>query len=243
MAAHSPKLVSNNAACLNNKRDWKWHRNRIAAAWGKQVASIIETGQCLIEAKEELDHGAFEVMVQSKLPFGRNTAHRLRAIAEHNIISNVAHGPLLPPSWRTLYELTKLPPEILLAKIKDGSIHPKLERKDVRALQPDAEDKPKPATRDELIGAIQKDPNANQRDAADALGVSLGMYQRTRNELIGSGEISGSLTLDDLRERMAAIARDWPKDQRMIEISRCMKALGLNIHDWAMTMNIGRKDR
>jgi hypothetical protein len=50
-------------------------------------------------------------------------------------------------------------------------------------------------------------------------------------------------TLDDLRDRMAAIARDWPKDRRMDEIERCMKALGLNIHDWVSTMTIGRKGR
>jgi hypothetical protein len=29
-------------------------------------------------------------------------------IARDQRLSDVAHGPLLPPSWRTLYELTKL---------------------------------------------------------------------------------------------------------------------------------------
>lgn len=228
-------------ALVANKRDWKWHRDRIATVWGKQVESIIETGRALIDAKEELEHGSFEAMVQSKLPFNKNTAHRLRTIAEHNILSKVAHGPLLPPSWRTLYELTKLPNDILIAGLKDGSIHPKLERKDVRAMRPDFKNKLKPPTREELIAAIQKDPNANQRDTAEELGVSLGVYQRTRNELIGSGDIKGAATLDDLRERMTALARDLPKDQRMREIERYMKALDLNIHDWVSTMAIARK--
>jgi hypothetical protein len=235
--------VSAKVVPLNNKRDWKWHRDRIAGAWGKQVESIIETGQCLIDAKEELDHGAFEAMVQSKLPFVPNTARRLKIIAEHEIISNRAHAHALPASWMTLYELTKLPPEILIAKLKDGSIHPKLERKDVRAMRPGAKDKPTPPTREELIAAIQKNPNANQRDAAEALGVSLGMYQRTRNELIGSGEINGALTIEDLRERLAALLRHLPKETRMTEINRTMKAVDLNIHDWVSTMTIGKKAR
>jgi hypothetical protein len=46
--------------------------------------------------------------VQTELPFGRNAAHRYKSIAEHEILSNMAHAPLLPPSWMTLYELTKI---------------------------------------------------------------------------------------------------------------------------------------
>ena len=139
-----------NVVPLANKRDWKWHRDRIASAWGKQVESIIETGQHLIQAKEELNHGAFEAMVQSKLPFAPRTAQRLMNIAAHPVISNATHASLLPASWMTLYELARLPNEILMAKFKDGSIHPKLERKDVRAMRPDAKTKRKTATRDEL---------------------------------------------------------------------------------------------
>jgi hypothetical protein len=48
-------------------------------------------------------------------------------------------------------------------------------------------------------------------------------------------------TLEDLRERMAALLRELSKEQRMREIERCMKALDLNIHDWVSTMTIGRK--
>jgi hypothetical protein len=34
------------------------------------------------------------------------TAERLMAIADNQVISNADHGRYLPPSWRTLYELT-----------------------------------------------------------------------------------------------------------------------------------------
>ena len=40
----------------------------------------------------------------------------------------------LPPSWGTLYELAKLPNEVLLTKIEDGAVRPDMERRDVAAL-------------------------------------------------------------------------------------------------------------
>lgn len=230
-----------NVIPLPNKREWKWHRDRIAAAWGKQVESIIETGRMLIEAKEELGHGVFESMVQTELPFGPRTARMLKTIAEHRILANRKHVSDLPPSWGTLYQLAQLPDEVLIAGLKDGLIHPKLERSEVRAMKPNPKGKPQKSSRAELIAAIQKDPNANQRDAAKALGVSLGEYQRTRNELIGSGEIAGPFTLDDLSERISVILRELPKEDRMRQISRIISAVGLNIRDWVSTMTIGKK--
>jgi Protein of unknown function (DUF3102) len=81
----------------------------ISAAWQKGVASIIETGSRLIEAKAEIDHGEFLAMIQLKLPFGRRTAHRLMTIAADSVLANGTHGSHLPPSWRTLYELAGNP--------------------------------------------------------------------------------------------------------------------------------------
>jgi hypothetical protein len=54
------------------------------------------------------------------------------------VIANAAHVSFLPPSWGTLYELTKLPNAELEAKLSDGSINPRLERRDVAALLPNA---------------------------------------------------------------------------------------------------------
>src|SRR5262249_43444076 len=39
------------------------------------------------------------------------------AIAGSSVISNPIHVSLLPSSWRTLYELTRLPDEVLEARI------------------------------------------------------------------------------------------------------------------------------
>ena len=237
-----------NVVTLPNKRDWKYHAEKIAVAWNKQIPSIIETGQALIDAKEELEHGSFEAMVQSKLPFSKTAAKMLRAVAAHKIISNSHHGDYLPASWRTLYELTKLPEDILLHALKDGRVHPKMERKDVKALRPDAKDKRPPVSRSELIAAIQKDPTANQRDAAAAIGVSLGMYQRTRKELIGSGEIrppsdTKTLTIDELRQEYVEKLKLLSRDEKIEAVDRIIIALGLNIRDWVSTVKISKKGK
>jgi hypothetical protein len=53
-------------------------------------------------------------------------------------LANTTHMSHLPPSWGTLYELTKLPEVQFKAKLSDGTINPKMERRDVAALLPNA---------------------------------------------------------------------------------------------------------
>jgi hypothetical protein len=163
-----------------NARDWKYFDKRLTELRVNDVANIIERGRVLIEAKDELAHGSFEATV--KRHFDMNQAQRLMKITRHSILSNPAHAPLLPPSWMTLYEMTKLPDDVLLTKLKDGSIHPKMERKDARALRDEIEGKA------EIIAAIKANPDANQRDAAKALGISLGVYQRLRRRILEDAE-------------------------------------------------------
>ena len=58
-----------------------------------------------LRCQDQLEHGEFESMVESDPPFGPSTARRLKIIAEDARLSNRAHAHVLPPSWRTLYEL------------------------------------------------------------------------------------------------------------------------------------------
>jgi hypothetical protein len=104
---------------------------RISTAWQKSVESIIETGGLLIAAKAALDHGQWGQMVESDLPFSRQTAHKLMKIADDARLSNVAHVRHLPPSWGILYELTKLDDDTFDQKLRDGTIRPDMHRKDV----------------------------------------------------------------------------------------------------------------
>jgi Protein of unknown function (DUF3102) len=114
------------------------HVRRISAAWQNTVRNIVETGRFLIEAKEDIGRGGFEEMIRAELPFGPRTAQRLMEIAEDRVLSNTTHASHLPASWMTLYELAKLPKHGLDLEvlIEEGAIHPKMERKDARALLP-----------------------------------------------------------------------------------------------------------
>jgi hypothetical protein len=46
---------------------------------------------------------------ETMLPFGARTAQMLMKVSEEPLLANPNRGSDLPPSWRTLYELTKLP--------------------------------------------------------------------------------------------------------------------------------------
>jgi hypothetical protein len=121
-------------AAVSKKSD-EYFVTQITACCQRGVENILTAGRLLIEAKTKLPAGTFQVMIKTKLPFSPRTAQMLMCIAEHPVISNANHGSHLPPSWRTLYELTKIPHKMLLAKIADGTIRADLERKDVAKLK------------------------------------------------------------------------------------------------------------
>lgn len=108
--------------------------SQIRDAWNKTREGIIRVGQLLIDAKEALPHGEFGAMIDKELPFGSHTAQRLMSIARDTRLANPAHGAVLPNSWRTLYDLTKLDDDTLNNAIEQGLIRPDMERKDVKKL-------------------------------------------------------------------------------------------------------------
>ena len=115
---------------------WDDHARAISAAYQKGLDSILETGRLLLKAKAELDeHGAWLPMIRKHLPFGPSMAQRLMKIASNPELTKTAHAPFLPAHSDTLYQLTRLDAKhgdgTLLAKIKDGSVTPNTQRKQV----------------------------------------------------------------------------------------------------------------
>ncbi len=120
---------------------------RFRNALKQSVAGIIEAGQVLIEAKKELPHGQFTDWVDRKLRFGAPTktgsreanirqAEMLMLLARHEVISKSCHWHALPPSIRTLYELTQIRPEQRLLKlIASRRVHAGTTREEAIALQ------------------------------------------------------------------------------------------------------------
>ena len=117
---------------------------KITTIWQRAVQDVFEVGQNLIDAKDKLEHGQFEGMIESDLPFGPSTAQRLMAIARDKKLTNPAHVQLLPASWGTLYALSQLPDDAFNKAVQSGAIKPDMQRADVHALR--IETKPPPKT-------------------------------------------------------------------------------------------------
>ena len=120
--------------------------DRISTQVGKSVEALIEVGRLLVQAKADLPHGEWGRLFSEELiPFSQNTAGQLMAISSNRILSNSAHVQNLPPSWGTLYELTKVPDITLANALKDGVITPDMPRSAVAGLLPaKAAREPKP---------------------------------------------------------------------------------------------------
>ena len=107
----------------------------INARWRESAEKIIEAGRYLIAAKDALAHGEFGTMIETKLAFTARTAQRLMAIASDKRLSNPTHASLLPPSWGTLYEITKLSDAEFDDAIERQIIRPDMERKEAEMIR------------------------------------------------------------------------------------------------------------
>lgn len=107
----------------------------ITEAWRASVGGIVAVGRLLMRAKAELPHGQFGLLFkEKKVPFSDRTGERLMEVAQHPIISDPTHGSVLPPHWRTLHAMTKIPAEQLKKLIADRTIHGETERKDIEKI-------------------------------------------------------------------------------------------------------------
>lgn len=159
----------------------------INGAWQKTVDGIIETGRLLIQCKEEIGHGSFEAMVQSNLNFDPDTAQRLMAIARNPILSNAANSRLLPPSWYTLYGLTKIDEKLgegtLVAMIKDGTVNPKTKGKEITALLKTNKQRVQSEVLTRTIEALRANPGLTQRECKELTGAHPTTWARAMSTL------------------------------------------------------------
>jgi hypothetical protein len=118
----------------SNSHGWKYYADEINKTWHKSAAIFIQCGQLLIDGKAELQSDAFNAMLKNKLDFDRTVGTKLMAVAANPTLC--AHVHKLPPCWGTLYELSQLKDDVLKAKLADGTISPRMLRKDALALKP-----------------------------------------------------------------------------------------------------------
>lgn len=117
-----------------SEADWEDFADRISAVLQKSVEHIIEAGRMLEEAKRRYKGTYLQIL--QKIGFGSpRKAQMYMEIARHPVLSNAKFVSHLPPSWGTLYELTKIRPhEKLEQMIADGLVRPDLERAEVEEI-------------------------------------------------------------------------------------------------------------
>ena len=113
----------------------EWWASQIAVCFAKSARAVIETGRTLNEAEAALSRADFAGLIgrpgtRGRLPFSYETARRLMAVGRDERLSRLlAHGPnLLPASWRTLFELTKLTDEQFALALEQNLICADMER-------------------------------------------------------------------------------------------------------------------
>jgi hypothetical protein len=143
-----------------NKAEY-WAR-KINADWRKSVEGVIRIGQTLLEAKKKCKHGEFLRMfkgndnsVEACVPFGERYAEMLISVAQHPVLKNPKHASDLPQSASTLYELTKLDDEQIIAGMKAGEINPEITRAQASSLRSDPVEKPALAAHEEMAAAVK----------------------------------------------------------------------------------------
>ena len=118
----------------------------VVKPWASRIQNHLQTGiKSFILAGHDLDaavedfkqqdgkhwkHAYSELLAEVKI--SQQTAHTLRSIARHPILSDPSNYGSLPGSWSTLGELASLPSPELEQRMKAGEITPDLKRYQVR---------------------------------------------------------------------------------------------------------------
>jgi hypothetical protein len=131
--------MSAHIAVLSNMPSLEEDITAIKDCWKKvtsnYVDGVIKTGQQLIAAQER--HGETLRQMAKDLPFGWQTAGQLMCIARSKGIASAGNTGSLPPNWTMLYDLTrleKLDENAIAAGISNGTINPRMARKDIRDM-------------------------------------------------------------------------------------------------------------
>jgi len=205
----------------------KW-AERITRRYRKLVEGALVMGQDLNRIKARCPHGSFERLftghphaVATAAPFGIRTAQMFMAIANHPILSQANHGSSLPSSYRTLYELSRLPIAVLTKALEEGLIHPEMERQDVALLQEPREWTPRRAPTTPRAQANAK------REISDTLRRLWTRYPEAREHMLT--EMTALARAHDLR--FPAVMATLKAHATRLTATQARDVFGLNDDD------------
>lgn len=118
---------------LEGPQDWA---DAINTEWRKTIEGILGAGALLVQAKESLPHGEWGKLWECERPltFGDRAAQYLMSVSRNDALANPNFSSFLPPSYRTLSHLARLPADVLEDRINSGDVHPELKQGDAFRL-------------------------------------------------------------------------------------------------------------
>ena len=115
----------------------------IRSVWERSQQNFITIGRYLLRAKEVLEHGEYDLMIKTRLPFSRSLAYMMRRVAEA-IDTRMIEEARCPTDYTTAYHLVSLTPEQLALADSRELVKPDLTRREIMEF------------RKELTGGVQK---------------------------------------------------------------------------------------
>lgn len=117
---------------LSNLQTPEQYVREINKLWSEATEKFLAIGRYLVEASEKLEkRGDYKDKVLAKLPFSRNTANQLRAIAYAVDRDRLLGVDELPRSWTNAYRLVRLPQEHLDLARQKGLTTPTATRAEI----------------------------------------------------------------------------------------------------------------
>ncbi|MBK1662040.1 hypothetical protein [Paracraurococcus ruber] len=102
----------------------------IEKLWGEAQEKFLTIGRYLVQAKNRLRHGEFELMVATQLPFGKNVAYQLRIVALA-VEQNRLEERELPRSYSNAFRLAQMS-EAVLSRARAGNlVRPDVTRREI----------------------------------------------------------------------------------------------------------------
>jgi hypothetical protein len=200
-STRTPRSKTPAVVSADDAQAWATRINQHAAA---AVQEIVATGRDLLSAKAVLPHGEWGRMfrghpdpIAEPIRFSLATAEQFMAIARHPLLTKSEHVQSLPPSWGTLYQLTRVPGPALQKALTDGRIHPEMERQEVAHLRTGASARGgrRPPDR----------PGVQPWGKPKAPSASFQSLRRTLTECVS--DLWDTLTRDDQEQVLALLAR------------------------------------
>ena len=197
--------------------DWRERAQSIKGHLGRAVEGIFNAGLELIEAKREVEHGKWELMLD-EIGISSQDASRYMTIARN--LKSPRFGDL-PVSPTALLELARLDADDIEHGIEAGVITPKMTIKQAREYaQPEP---PAPANVNPATGEIHDTPDTERVRRAEAT------YERLRNE----GIIPPPPTDEELRQSVYDLIGNKPREPHHLtpedKFAKALNAVGAAI--------------